>query len=108
MQGGAIEDALRLPGERGGEEFFGETDRLFVDGRGPMLLPDGFHGSSRHQAASNPYTCAPGTEQGSRGIRPPQRSGLPFPEREFFDRGAIHERGTHETVSCWNRPSLRC
>ena len=51
--GGAIGDALRLPGERGGQELFGETDRPLVDGRGPMLLPDGFHGSSRGRGAGN-------------------------------------------------------
>src|SRR5712664_2819781 len=63
VDGGAIGDALRLPGERGGQELFGETDRLLVDGHGPMLLTDGFHGSSPAQGAGNPYTCVARTDR---------------------------------------------
>src|SRR5712664_2819814 len=63
VDGGAIGDALRLPGERGGLELVGATDRLPVVGHGPLLLPYGFHGSSPAQGAGNPYTCVARTDR---------------------------------------------
>src|SRR5262249_13559594 len=50
LDGRAVGDPARLAGERRGQRLLRQANGALVDARGPMLLPDGFHGLLRARA----------------------------------------------------------